>query len=121
MLATQKPMYDLARCFGAGIGVEKDELKAADWFARAADAGYMSSTGDLVRCIRDGVAANNDNAAADWFCRASAVEIAQVYLDLFESVGVENEEMAKVWADIANHSGDEDEADEAETEAETDE
>lgn len=64
-------MWNLARCFETGAGVDQDFKLAVEWFKRAAEAGDTSAMCSLTRCFEDGVGvAKNEKSAALWKAQA---------------------------------------------------
>ncbi len=65
-------MYELGKCYLAGIGVDRDTAQAAEWFRRAADRGNADAMFELGKCYLDGIGVEKDEArAAKWLCKAT--------------------------------------------------
>jgi hypothetical protein len=53
-------------------GLEKDDVKAAELFRKAADLGLAAANGALAMCYQEGRGVEKDSAlAADWWRKAS--------------------------------------------------
>jgi hypothetical protein len=67
---SRSAMYSLARCWRSGVGREKDEKMAAQWFYRAANAGHSRAMKRFGECLRDGIGVDRDGARAGRLVRA---------------------------------------------------
>ena len=77
--------FNLGGCYAKGIGVIKDELKAVEWFEKAADQGNAEAQAALgLHCLLNATIPNNLFRAAELFQKAAAqgVGIAQAYLGI---------------------------------------
>jgi len=64
--------YNLGCYYRLGFGVEKDDVKAVDWFTVAAGAGDVNARYNLGNCYRFGVGVEPNNALARfWYARAA--------------------------------------------------
>jgi len=61
-------MHNLAIAYAQGQGTTKDEAKAAEWFARAAERGYIDSAFDLAVLYERGEGVTQDlKQAMKWY------------------------------------------------------
>ena len=55
-------------CYHNGDGVEKDEVKAAQWYRKAAEQGNASAQYNLSVCYFNGKGVERDRAkSAEWY------------------------------------------------------
>ncbi|RIA87332.1 hypothetical protein C1645_726618, partial [Glomus cerebriforme] len=47
--------YNLARCYERGIGVEKNNIKAFEYYKKSADQGHLNAQSELGYCYYDGI------------------------------------------------------------------
>lgn len=97
----------LARSYRYGIGVEKNQIQALDWYRRAAENGSLASQLVLARAFRDGdYVEQSSDEAFKWFHRAARqghieaqLEVSKMYLTGY---GVEpSEVLSKKWLRVA--------------------
>jgi localization factor PodJL len=61
-------MHNLAIAYAQGLGLAKDEAKAAEWFTRAAERGYIDSAFDLAVLYERGEGVPQDlKQALKWY------------------------------------------------------
>ena len=56
--------FNLAVCYEDGIGVEKDEQKAVEWYKKAAKQGDVKAQNNLALCYEDGIGVEKDEKQA---------------------------------------------------------
>jgi TPR repeat protein len=94
--------YNLGKCYKYGRGVEKDVIKAADLFAKAADQGHVAAQLNLgYRCYRSGRGVEKDEArAVELFAKAAeqgdARGLCNLGLCYDNGTGVEKDEARAV-------------------------
>jgi len=65
--------FDLAECYQNGAGVDKNEIKAVEWYERAADQEHAQARFNLGVCYEYGIGVYKDEAqAVEWYRRAAA-------------------------------------------------
>jgi hypothetical protein len=78
---------DLGRCYLGGIGVERDEAAAAEWFSRAAESGYRPAAYMLGGCYYSGVGVAQDiKEAIEWCSFLPAILTRSSHLSLSHQV-----------------------------------
>ena len=64
--------YYLGNCYYNGEGVEKDEVKAFEWYKKAAEQGYVEAQFKLGVCYDNGIGIERDKRKAfEWYEKAS--------------------------------------------------
>src|SRR5262245_6313024 len=79
-------MYNLAFRYRKGIGVRRDPSQAYEWFAKSAEAGYVSAMIEFGDALRwgTGLCLNNPKRAVEWYQRAADIGANRAKLKLFE-------------------------------------
>ena len=82
-------MYNYAVHLRDGQGVRRDLVAAAEWFSKAADAGYVSAMVDLGLALVRGEGVSNPRRGMEWFITAAnqGSSRAKLYLGYFYFVG----------------------------------
>src|SRR5579883_488749 len=76
-------MVMYARCLGAGIGVEKDQKEAGEWYRKAAELGEPIAMNNLGSMYEDGEGVTRDYAKArEWYEKAAVQGLAQAQFNL---------------------------------------
>src|SRR6266540_1931365 len=47
--------YNLGRCYQNGMGIEKDEIKAFEYYKKSAEKGYVEAQFQLGCCYYEGI------------------------------------------------------------------
>ena len=103
---------ELGRCYGNGVGVEKDQSVAVEWYRKAADQGLADAQFTLGMCYSEGEGVSKDLAEAiKWYRKAAEQGLAIASRKLYdcyrlgEGVNV-NEKEAYGWLGLAATQGD---------------
>jgi TPR repeat protein len=67
-------MYRLGKIYAAGIGIARDEAKAADWYRKAAAAGNVSAMTELAGALLEGRGADKNPQEAVRLLRSAAAK-----------------------------------------------
>ncbi len=60
-------LYNFGQCYETGIGVDKNEAEAVNWYRAAADQGHADASLTLARCYKFGIGVRKNIAkAAKW-------------------------------------------------------
>src|SRR5689334_13332528 len=63
---------NLGGCYEYGIGVEKDEQKAVEWYQKAAELGNARAHYCLGCCYENGIGVEkNERKAVEWYQKAA--------------------------------------------------
>jgi len=54
-------MFELGLCYEKGLGVLQDHAQAAQWYRKAADAGYAGAMCNLGACYENGQGIQQDH------------------------------------------------------------
>lgn len=67
-----KAQNSLGLCYEDGVGVEKNETAAVEWYTKAANQGFADAQLNLGFCYEDGIGVEkNFTAAVEWFTMAA--------------------------------------------------
>ncbi|KAI9206617.1 uncharacterized protein BJ171DRAFT_421716 [Polychytrium aggregatum] len=64
--------FEVGICYANGHGVPREDTKAAEWLAKAAQQGHAAAQYTLSLCYNDGIGVHKDrSAAAHWLTKAA--------------------------------------------------
>ena len=107
----KKAQYRMGVCYDKGRGVEEDNTKAFQWYAKAAAQGHAKAQYQLGRCYKKGKGTKADIAkAVDYFTKSAKQGNAEAQMALakcyLKGQGVPaSAEKAKSWASKAIRNG----------------
>jgi len=93
----------LGYCYENGIGIEKDEEKAVEWYTKAAEQDVAEAQYRLGYCYENGTGIEKDEEkAVEWYTKAAEQDVAEAQCCLgycYENgIGIEkDEEKAVEW------------------------
>ncbi len=64
--------YNLGRCYQLGIGIERDETKAFEYYKKSTEKEYNNAQYQLSKCYKFGIGIEKDEAKAFKYCKESA-------------------------------------------------
>src|SRR2546430_16350108 len=64
--------YQLGRCYANGKGIEKDEVKAFEWYKKSAKQEDSNAQYQLGQCYKDGIGVEKDEVKAFKWYKKSA-------------------------------------------------
>jgi len=89
-----KAQFEIAWCYKAGKGVEKDYAKSAEWFQKSADQGNTDALRNLGICYKNGTGVEED--------KTKAVEMYRKALDSMSKEKAESSDAAIIYFDIGS-------------------
>ena len=94
--------FALGQAFDSGLGVEKDDSKAVEWYRRAAEQGLMGAMYFLAEKLQHGQGVHDPERALDWYRKAAEGGLPEAQFTLGEYYLLcEVEPVVKNWRQAA--------------------
>ena len=94
--------FSLGQAFDAGLGVEKDDSKAVEWYRKAAEQGLMGAMYFLAQKLELGQGVQSDNEQAiKWHLKAAEGGLPESQYALGEHYLCEIKCVSKNWQEAA--------------------